>query len=59
MDIDLRLLKIRDGHDIYDMLQEIPKDENSYTNKCNGRSFEQYRKWTVLHRVYFAISKII
>lgn len=27
------------------MLQEIPKDENGFVNGCNGRTFEEYKKW--------------
>ncbi len=29
------------------MLQEITRDENGVVNGCNGRTFEEYKKWLV------------
>ncbi len=47
MDIELRKLSLDDGIEVYNMLQEIPKDENGFVNGCNGRTFEEYKKWLV------------
>lgn len=45
MNIELRKLSQDDGVEIYDMLQEIPKYENGLVNGCNGKPFDEYRKW--------------
>jgi len=45
MDYELRKLSINDGIDVYDMLQEIPKDENGFINSGNGLMFEDYALW--------------
>lgn len=45
MNIKLKQLSVRDGMDIYVMLQELPKDENGFINGCYGRSFEEYKQW--------------
>jgi len=47
MAIELRKLSIDDGKDIYDMLQEIPKDENGFMNGCNGINFNEYKQWLI------------
>jgi len=47
MNIEFKPLSKSDGHDIYDMLQEIPADENGFINNINGRSYDDYRKWLV------------
>ncbi len=47
MDVELKKLSLDDGLEIYDMLQEIPRDENGFVNGCNGRTFEEYKKWLV------------
>ena len=47
MTVELRKLSIDNGMDIYNMLQEIPKDENGYINNCNGRTYEEYKQWLV------------
>lgn len=45
--VNLRLKKLSadDGHDIYDMLQSMPKDENGLINKANGLSYEDFKTW--------------
>ena len=43
--IELRQLSVDDGMDIYEMLQEMPKDENGLMNHVNGLSFEQFQQW--------------
>lgn len=47
MVIELRQLSVNDDIDVYDMLQEVPKDENGFVNGCNGRTFESYKKWLI------------
>lgn len=47
MDIEFRQLSVNDDIDIYDMLQEIPKNENGVVNGCNGKDFESYKKWLI------------
>lgn len=47
MAIELRQLSVNDDVNVYDMLQEIPKDENGVINGCNGRTFESYKKWLI------------
>lgn len=56
MNIELRQLSVDDDLDVYDMLQEVPKDENGFTNGCNGRDFEGYKKW--LQKSNNTISKV-
>ncbi len=48
MNFELRKLTINDGIDIYDMLQEIPKDENGFINSVNGKTFEEYKEWLII-----------
>jgi predicted acetyltransferase len=45
MNIEFRRLSPGDGMDIYDMLQEIPKDENGFMNGCNGKDYGAYQRW--------------
>ena len=47
MNAELRQLSVYDGKDIYDMLQELPRDENGFINGCNGISFEEFTQWLV------------
>lgn len=44
---ELRKLSVRDGMDIYEMLQEIPAEENNMHNSANGLSFEAYKDFLV------------
>lgn len=39
---ELKMLTTRDGRDVYDMLQEIPNEENGFFNNFNGVSFEEF-----------------
>lgn len=41
--VELKKLSLDDGMDIYDMLQEIPKEENGFQNSYHGVSFTEYR----------------
>lgn len=45
MTIELRKMTLDDGRDIYEMLQEIPRDENGFINKNNGRNYEGFKEW--------------
>ena len=45
--IELRPLSACDGEDVYEMLQEIPADENGYVNGVHGMSYEEFRAWLV------------
>lgn len=45
MQFELRPLGVDDGRDVYDMLQEIPQEENGFVNGLAGKSFEEYRRW--------------
>lgn len=47
VDYELKKLSVSDGRDVYDMLQEIPKDENGFVNGVNGLSFDEFRAWLV------------
>lgn len=41
----LKKLSVNDGEDIFEMLQEIPKDENGLINGVNGMDFDSYKSW--------------
>lgn len=41
----LKKLSIHDGRDIYDMLQEIPADENGFLNSMAGKPFSEWQAW--------------
>ena len=45
--IELKKLSAEDGRDIYELLQEIPKEENGFGNNANGMTYEQFREWLV------------
>ena len=45
MSLSVRKVQISDGRDIYDMLQELPANENGFVNSVNGMTFEAYRTW--------------
>ena len=47
MSFELRQLSPNDGADIYNMLQELPKDENGFINGCNGKTYDEYKKWLI------------
>lgn len=47
MDCVLKKLSVHDGHDIYEMLQKIPRDENGFINSINGASFDDYKRWLI------------
>lgn len=47
MKYELRKLSIDDGRDVYEMLQDIGKAENGFTNRVNVMSFEEYQRWLI------------
>ena len=42
---ELKKLSIHDGQDIYEMLQELPADENGFVNSVHGKTYEEYQAW--------------
>ena len=45
--MDFKHLSVSDGRDIYEMLQELPANENGFVNGINGYSFDDYKKWLI------------
>lgn len=45
MCLEIRKLSIDDGRDIYEMLQELPADENGFINSVKGKTFDEYKEW--------------
>ncbi|MCH5286888.1 MAG: GNAT family N-acetyltransferase [Christensenellaceae bacterium] len=45
MCIEIRRLSIDEGKDFYDMLQEMPADENGFINSVHGKTYEEYQTW--------------
>ncbi len=43
--IYLKKLSVHDGMDIYNLLQEMPKNENGLINNAHGLSFEEFKGW--------------
>ena len=45
MDLYIRKLSIDDGYDVYELLQELPADENGFINPVQGKTFDEYKEW--------------
>ena len=45
MSIELKKLAATDGIEIYEMLQELPANENGFVNRIAGMSFNEYKEW--------------
>ena len=45
--LELRKLSVGDGKDVYQMLQDIPLEENGLQNNVNGLTYEAYQDWLV------------
>ena len=45
MNLKIQKLSIDDGMAVYEMLQEMPADENGFINPVSGMTYEEYRKW--------------
>lgn len=50
----LKPLTVRDGKEIYDMLQNIGSNENEFRNEVKGMTFGEYKEWL---RKQYAVSK--
>jgi predicted acetyltransferase len=47
MNYEIKRLSAEDGHDIYEMLQEMPPNENGFVNSNHGRTFDEYGQWLI------------
>lgn len=45
MCLEIRKLSIDDGCDIYEMLQELPAEENGFINSVNNKTYDEYKEW--------------
>ena len=45
--IELKRLSINDGIDIYNLLQDIPQEENGFFNRANGMTYDEYKEWLI------------
>lgn len=43
--IEIKKLAVTDGEDIYEMLREIPEEENGFGNSVHKMPFEDFKKW--------------
>ena len=43
--LEIKKLTVLDGEDIYEMLQEMPYDENGFVNGAHGLSPTDYKAW--------------
>ena len=47
MGTELRKLSLEDGENVYWMMQQLPADENGFSNPIFGRTYEEYKSWLV------------
>ena len=52
MQLTIRKASVYDGADIFQLLQQLPPDENGFINSAAGKNYEEYRLW--LERVVAA-----
>jgi predicted acetyltransferase len=45
MKIEIRNLSLNDGQVIYEMLQEMPTEENGFLNAMHHATFEEFKSW--------------
>jgi len=45
LEYEFRKLSCEDGRDIYDMLQQLPEEENGFLNRARGLSYEEFKAW--------------
>lgn len=45
MSLEIRKISLEDGHDIYEMLQEMLPDEDGFINAVAGKPYDEYKKW--------------
>ena len=43
--LELKKLSPEDGADVYELLQQIPGEENGLHNSVSGMSFDEYKAW--------------
>lgn len=51
MMLELKQLSVDDRTDIYNMLQEIPAEENGLLNKANGLTYDEYKEWLIAKQI--------
>lgn len=44
MCLEIRKLSVNDGRDLYEMLQELPAEENGFINSVKGKTFDEYKE---------------
>ena len=50
--IELKRLSVDMDKDIYDFLQDVPKEENGFNNGANGMTYDEYREWLIKREQY-------
>lgn len=45
MHTELKRLSVQDGLDVYEMLQEMPREERGYINSAHGLTQEEFAAW--------------
>ena len=45
MGTELRKLSLEDGENVYWMMQQLPADENGFSNPIFERTYEEYQSW--------------
>lgn len=45
MSTELRKLSLEDGENVYWMMQQLPADENGFSNPIFGKDYEEYKSW--------------
>lgn len=43
--LTIQKLSVLDGKDIYEMLQQLPANENGFMNPVKGKSYDEYIAW--------------
>lgn len=56
---ELRKLSINDGMDVYEMLQEMPADENGFINPVKGMTFEEFKQWLIERDSFSRVRELI
>lgn len=47
MKIELKQLSVNDGLDVYQMLKDIPENENGFINSAHNKTYEEYKEWLI------------
>ena len=59
LSVFLKKLSADDGIDIYEMLQEIPKDENGFLNSVHDKTFEEYKQWLIYNEAFSKTTDLV